>query len=255
LYGLSPKSGSNAYQINILLRLILKTQTAMEIKKTSKANLEMKKSFFFQTGLVVSLAIVLAAFEWKTFEKKQFELPASIPILIDEQIEITKPEDPEPEPIKLQPMEFKVSEDDIDQIEIDIDIEIDDFVYTEIVFERPDLNTGNNDDIDDTPFIVVEEMPEFHGGVEALYTYLSNNTKYPTVAKDAGIQGTVHITFVVEKDGSISSAKVLRGIGGGCDEEAMRVVKNMPRWKPGKQRGKEVRVQFNLPVRFVLVNQ
>jgi len=227
----------------------------MEIKKTSKANLEMKKSFFFQTGLVVSLAIVLAAFEWKTFEKTHFALTESISIPIDEDIEITKPEDPEPEPIKLQPTEFIISEVEIDQIEVDIDIEFDDFVYTNIFIDRPDLTSGNNDEVDDTPFIVVEEMPEFYGGIEALYSYLSHNTKYPTIAKDAGIQGTVHITFVVEKDGSISSAKVLRGIGGGCDEEAMRVVKNMPKWKPGKQRGQAVRVQYNLPVRFVLVNQ
>jgi protein TonB len=85
-----------------------------------------------------------------------------------------------------------------------------------------------------------------------LYSYLGNNIKYPVMAKESGIQGKVYVTFVVERDGSITDVKVLRGIGGGCDEEAVRVVASMPRWKPGKQRGKPVRVQYNLPVRFTL---
>ncbi|MEN8225218.1 MAG: energy transducer TonB, partial [Bacteroidota bacterium] len=85
-----------------------------------------------------------------------------------------------------------------------------------------------------------------------LYAYLGNNIKYPVMAKESGIQGKVYVTFVVETDGSITDVKVLRGIGGGCDEEAIRVVSTMPKWKPGKQRGKPVRVQYNLPVRFTL---
>ena len=101
-------------------------------------------------------------------------------------------------------------------------------------------------------FTVVESMPVFRGGMQELYVYLGNNIKYPVMAKESGIQGKVYVTFVVERDGSITSVKVLRGIGGGCDEEAIRVVKAMPRWTPGKQRGKPVRVQYNLPVRFTL---
>ena len=101
-------------------------------------------------------------------------------------------------------------------------------------------------------FTVVESIPEFKGGRDALYAYLGNNIKYPVMAKESGIQGKVYVTFVVEKDGSITDVKLLRGIGGGCDDEAIRVVGSMPRWKPGKQRGKPVRVQYNLPVRFTL---
>jgi protein TonB len=97
-------------------------------------------------------------------------------------------------------------------------------------------------------FTVVEEQPYLNG----LYEYLSQNIKYPEEAKELGIQGKVFVTFVVEKDGSITNVKVLRGIGGGCDEEAIRVVQNMPKWSPGKQRGQAVRVQFNLPVKFTL---
>lgn len=99
----------------------------------------------------------------------------------------------------------------------------------------------------------VEELPEFPGGNDARVKFLSENTSYPKIAKDAGIQGPVHLTFVVEKDGSISNVAILRGIGGGCDEEAIRVVKAMPKWKPGRQNGKEVRVQFNMPIHFKLM--
>lgn len=101
-------------------------------------------------------------------------------------------------------------------------------------------------------FMVVEQMPDFPGGEEALYKYLAGNITYPQKAKESGIQGRVFVTFIVEQDGSISDVRVLRGIGGGCDEESIRVVKTMPKWIPGKQRGKPVRVQYNLPVKFSL---
>lgn len=103
-------------------------------------------------------------------------------------------------------------------------------------------------------FMVVEEAPVFPGGEEALRKFLKDNIRYPQQALDASLQGTVFVTFVVEQDGSIGNARVLRGIGKGCDEEALRVVKMMPAWKPGTQRGKPVKVQINLPVRFALTN-
>ena len=101
-------------------------------------------------------------------------------------------------------------------------------------------------------FTVVEENPTFPGGDEARIQFLTSNMKYPTMARESGIQGKVYVTFVVEKDGRVTDVKILRGIGGGCDEEAVRVVKAMPRWNPGKQRGKSVRVQFTLPIQFTL---
>jgi len=101
-------------------------------------------------------------------------------------------------------------------------------------------------------FTVVESMPGFPGGDHAIIKYLGNNINYPEMARESGIQGRVFVTFVVEKDGQVSNVKVLRGIGGGCDEEAIRVVQQMPNWIPGKQRNIPVRVQFNLPIRFVL---
>jgi len=101
-------------------------------------------------------------------------------------------------------------------------------------------------------FTVVEEQPAYPGGEEARIKFLQDNIKYPEEAKELGIQGKVFVTFVVEVDGSITAVNVLRGIGGGCDEEAIRVVKAMPKWVPGKQRGVPVRVQFNLPIKFTL---
>ncbi len=108
--------------------------------------------------------------------------------------------------------------------------------------------------IDDTDsvYTVVEVMPEFPGGNEALFAYISKNIKYPEKAKKEKIQGRVFVSFVVEKSGNVSNASILRGIGGGCDEESLRVVSEMPDWKPGLQDGKPVRVQFNLPIKFAL---
>jgi TonB family protein len=109
-----------------------------------------------------------------------------------------------------------------------------------------------DDDKVDSVFTVVEEMPKFPGGEKALINYLAKNIKYPDKAKKDKVQGRVFVSFVVEKDGSIGDVKVLRGIGGGCDEESIRVVQNMPNWTPGMQRGKAVRVAYNLPIKFSL---
>ena len=117
-----------------------------------------------------------------------------------------------------------------------------------------DDGTGWIDDVvpEEQIYGIVEEMPSFPGGEAELFKYLGKNIMYPEIANSAGISGVVYMTFVVNKDGTLRDVKVLRGIGGGCDEEAMRVVKNMPAWKPGKQRGKSVTVQYNLPIRFTL---
>jgi TonB family protein len=101
-------------------------------------------------------------------------------------------------------------------------------------------------------FTVVEEMPEYPGGDEARVAFLSKNIQYPQLAKESGVQGTVYLTFVVDTKGNVTHVEVLRGIGSGCDEEAARVTRMMPRWKPGKQSGKPVQVQFNMPVKFSL---
>ena len=114
---------------------------------------------------------------------------------------------------------------------------------------------AQSDDVDDAVFVVVEKSPEFPGGNDSLYAFIGRNIKYPEMAKKNKIEGRVFVTFVVEKDGQVSSAKILRDIGGGCGEEAIRMVNIMPKWKPGTQRGNPVRVQFNLPIMFQLQKQ
>ena len=102
------------------------------------------------------------------------------------------------------------------------------------------------------PFVIVEQMPQFPGGEKEMMKFIKNNLRYPSLAAENGIQGTVIVNFVVDHEGKITRIKVVRGIGGGCDEEAIRIVKAMPKWGPGKQRGQPVRVQFNLPIKFTL---
>ena len=104
----------------------------------------------------------------------------------------------------------------------------------------------------DQIFVVVEKMPTFPGGLKALMSYLAKNIHYPADAKKQGIQGRVFIHFVINKDGSVSNVRLLKGISPSCDAEAIRVVKNMPNWNPGVQKGQKVRVAFNLPIKFSL---
>lgn len=121
-----------------------------------------------------------------------------------------------------------------------------------VVIEDDTMNYSTSEFADSHIYTVVEEMPSYPGGDEARIKFLQKNIKYPQEAKENGIQGTVYVTFVVDENGKVTDPKVLRGIGGGCDEEAIRVVKLMPKWNAGKQSGKAVRVQFNMPIRFTL---
>lgn len=131
----------------------------------------------------------------------------------------------------------------------DFPVEIDDDDVEEYI-----LPDADDDVVDDEIFSIVEVMPEFPGGMSKLSEYLAQNIVYPVEARKAGIQGKVFVNFVVEPNGSVSNVKVMRSLGYGCDEEAIRVVKAMPRWTPGTQRGKAVRVSYNLPINFKLTD-
>ena len=224
----------------------------MEIKKTPKADLENKKTLFFEIGLIIALAVVLVSFEYKSYDKITIDLASRVVQDVPEEIiPITEQKvKPPPPPPPKQVTQIKIVEDDVEvEDELDIDVEADD--QTEVEEYVPPVE--DEEEVDEAEiFTVVESMPTFPGGMGALMKYLAENIKYPPLAKESGIQGRVFINFVVEPDGSISNVKVLRGIGGGCDEEAVRVVQNMPKWSPGKQRGKPVRVSYNLPVKFTL---
>ncbi len=231
----------------------------MEVKKSQKANLELKKGVFFEIGLTLSLAALLVAFEWKssTEEVEQFQTVAEEQIE-EEIIPITqqmmKPPPPPPPAPKLTDL-IEIVEDDT---MIDEDLEIldaeDDSENTEVSEFDSDMFGDYGDEAtgDSEVFMVVENMPTFSGG--DVQKWISKHVKYPVLAMENGIQGKVYVQFVIERDGSVSNVKVVRGVDSSLDKEAVRVVKSMPKWTPGKQRGKPVRVSFTLPINFQLTN-
>jgi protein TonB len=227
----------------------------MDVKKNYGRDLEKRKKSFLAIGLLFSLAIVLTGFEYRTYDTDlsgcYFGDPTTI-INIEEEVApvfIPKP----PPPIKKKVV---IDIELIDDTEEEDPIEIESLEIDESDVIDPLQTVELDEELDeaepDSVFILVEKKPEFPGGLDELYQYLGANIKYPPIAKDTGIKGKVHLTFVVEKDGSITNARLLRDIGGGCGEEALRVIKEMPKWSPGEQRKKTVRVQFTLPVNFRL---
>jgi len=223
----------------------------MKEKKSAKANLESKRGLFIEIGLIVVLALVYMAFELKSYERMsalQFE---RTDVLVEEEmVEITQHEKIElPPPPPQETIQLVEVEDDVEVKDIIIDVET---TLTDVIETWEPPKVVEEEIVEDEIFIIVEQNPEYPGGDEARLNFLRNNIKYPQMAREAGIQGTVYVNFTVEKDGSITQVKIARGIGGGCDEEAIRVAKMMPKWKAGKQRGKEVRVSFNMPIKFTL---
>ena len=227
----------------------------MELKKNPKADLEKRRGLYLEIGLVVTLVAALVAFNVKSYDKEEKEQMERA--ISDEQEEIiiqTQQEELPPPPPPEAPevtTEFEVVEDDAEiKTELVVNAEVTD--DTKNIEITPVKIEEEEEEEDVQIFTVVENDPMFPGGMEALYKYLRENIKYPQLARDNNITGKVYVTFVVEKDGSIANPRVLKDIGGGCGQEAIRVVKSMPKWTPGKQRGKAVRVQFNLPVSFHL---
>ena len=227
----------------------------MEIKKSPKADLESKKSTFILIGLVVSLFVIWRVFEYKSYDKQSLdEFQRTVEVIEEEMVEITKQEQPKIQPPAPKPqvtqIEIVDNEEDIeDEIEIDAEVSQDE-VLEEYDFAPAEIE--EEEIVEAEIFKVVEVMPEFPGGAAKMMEYIQKNMKYPMMARESDIQGRVFVNFVVEPDGSISNVAVLRGIGGGCDEEAVRVVQSMPKWNPGKQRGTAVRCAFTVPIIFKL---
>ncbi len=226
----------------------------MEVKKSPKADLEKKKGLYLEIGLVVILALSIFALNFKNYDNDKVEISQRTVLDEMEETVIQTAEDTPPPPPPETPevtTELTIVEDDaVIENELGIvDMSEKNAVNEEVVQVVVEEEV---EEVEEEIFTVVENDPEFPGGMEALYKYLQTSIKYPTIAKENNITGRVYVTFVVEKDGSIANPRILRDIGGGCGQEAIRVVKAMPKWKPGKQRGKAVRVQFNLPVSFNL---
>lgn len=223
----------------------------METKKSNKADLEKRRLMFTQIGLIVSLALAWMVFETKSYEKQEFKsFGKTTEVIPDELVPVTVQEKPQPvERPKMVNLITVVDNNETidDKIDIDVTVKEDEPIEPTITIEITE-----EDIVEEVPFIIVENMPMFPGGEKKMMEYVAKNVKYPQLAKEMGTQGRVFVSFVVEKDGSISNVELLRGIGNGCDEEAIRVVKSMPKWNPGLQCGRAVRVSCNLPISFKL---
>ena len=225
----------------------------IENKKSEKANLENKKSTFFLIGLVLALGSVLFAFEWKTAETNAVIVLRTSEFAPDDYIFIppTAAEKRElPKPIIKVPTFVVV--DNMTDVKEDIVLmstEPDDeplIDFNSLIFQ-PDDN-----DKEEIIHFTAEIMPEFPGGERALLSYLSGNVKYPLIAQENGIEGKVYVSFIIDEQGNIYDVNLIRGVDLSLDNEALRVVKGMPKWKPGKQGGRPVKVRYNVPIYFDL---
>ncbi|MCG6188657.1 energy transducer TonB [Maribellus maritimus] len=225
----------------------------MKSKKSDEANLENKKGMLFLFSLVISLSIVLFAFEWKTKPKPVVipDMPASTAIEEIYRPPVTK------EKIELQKPKIEIQEVDI----IGNDEKITEpFQFSTSEIEEPLLDftqylnklPENNEEEEATVFLSPEQMPEFPGGEPALRKYLAGSVRYPVIAQENGIQGKVYVTFVINEKGGIENVALIRGIDPPLDEEALRVVRSLPVWKPGKQGGRAVKVRYTVPIVFEL---
>ena len=216
----------------------------MKPKKNPNISLEERKGMFFQIGLVATLIIVLVASEWKSYDKVEYNLgQLNLDDMEEEIIPITKQEVKPPPPPPPPPDVIEIIEDDE---EIENEVEVEDTESDE------DVEIEIEEEDDDEFFMVVENMPEFPGGDLGLMKYIQKNVKYPAIAKEYNITGKVYVSFIVDKSGKVTNVKVVRGVDKNLDAEAVRVVKSLPKYKPGKQRGKSVRVMFTIPINFTL---
>ena len=227
----------------------------MEIKKTEKASLENKKLLFLEIGLVISLLITFVAFEWKQEEISVSNLEDTTEIEAEEEIIPITQDTPPPPPAEVK---IPILSDQIDIVDDEIElennivnleddaslgVEIQD--YVEVVEEVVEEEA--------IPFQLVEEKPSFQGGDANQFSkWVNSRLVYPEIAKENGVQGRVTLQFTVEKDGTVTKVRVLRGVDPSLDKEAVRVVSMSPKWKPGKQRDRAVPVTYTFPVIFQL---
>ena len=215
----------------------------MQLKKNPKVSLENKKGMFFQIGLAVTLLAILIAFEWKSYDKTNYNLgDLNLDDMEEEIIPITRQEVKPPPPPPPPPEIIEIVEDEV-EIENEVEIEETETDEEEMIEIEQD---------DEEFFMVVENMPEFPGGDLGLMKFIQKNVRYPAIAKEYNITGKVYVSFIVDKKGNVTNVKIVRGVDKNLDAEAVRVVSSLPKYKPGKQRGKAVRVMFTIPINFTL---
>jgi len=227
----------------------------MDVKKSPKASLEDKKMLFVMMGLVMVLSLLYIGFEWTDKEITVYAA-TDTSLLAEEEIEVVQtaqelpppPPPPAPEIVEI----LNVVEDNVEVASVEINTE--DNKDKVVAISAPVTSAPIEEEEDNVIFQVVEKMPSFPGGDSQLFKFLNDNVKYPVIAQENGVQGRVICQFVVNRDGSIVDVEVVRSVDASLDKEAIRVIKSMPKWSPGQQRGKPVRVKYTLPVNFKLQN-
>lgn len=225
----------------------------MEPKKTEKADLTRKSWLFFNIGLLLTMLLMVRAFTYKQYDDTDLQELARNQNAFEEILEVPPTEQPPPPPPKMQQIQIiEVPDEEVIEQEIEIpDVEITEETKVEVITIQPqEIEKEDPNEI----FLVVEETAAPIGGMSAFYEYVGKKMqgKYPAQARRMGIEGRVFVEFVVERDGSLTDVKAIKGIGAGCDELAEQVVRDAPKWKPGKQRGKAVRQKMVLPIMFKL---
>ncbi len=217
--------------------------------KSDKANLEKKRGLFFQIGLIIAFSILLFAFEWSSEIGNQSANNQLAGIDIETEITpITRRKELKP-PLPNEYKEFKIVEN---HTEIKNPVEIKSVaIDPNEAYIVPQINDPVEPD-EPTIWVITEEDPVFPGGIKGLQHYLVKNTKYPNIAIENDMQGKVYVRFVINEKGEVENAHILRSVYPVLDKEALRVVSGLPKWKPGKQAGKAVKVWFTVPIVFVL---
>jgi protein TonB len=226
----------------------------METKKTKKADLENKRGIFLQIGLIVVLGLTLAAFEWSSRPNMENTLGELADVDLEEEIiPITRQQEVKPPPPPPPPKVTEVLNIVKDDVQIDDELIVDDAeadqnMQIDIVEFQEEEEVA-----DEEVFFIVEDMPSFQGkGQEGFREWIAQNLRYPEIAAENGLSGKVYVQFAVNSKGQVVDAVVVRGVDPALDKEAIRVVMSSPKWTPGRQRGKPVKVQFTFPINFVL---
>ena len=227
----------------------------MEVKKSKRAAIENQRGTWLLMGFVVVLAFMFVTFEWTQHDiKVATGSLADEPVFVETLLPITYPEEklepPPPPVVKVAELLNIVDDDDLEADAVVLGF--DDFEDPVEIKYRPVVVETENEPVEDEILVTAEKMPEFPGGYGALLQYLNKNIKYPVVPQEQGIQGRVIIQFVVDKDGTITDPVVVRSVDPYLDKEALRVIKAMPKWKPGIQGARSVRVKYTVPVTFRL---
>jgi periplasmic protein TonB len=222
----------------------------MESKKTKEADVHKKSLFFFSIGLFVSTSTMVAIFEHKTYVETVDFSVTRVQDQMEEMLDVPTTDQPPPPPPQIQqPKVIEVPDEEKMEEEIMMNLDVESTTETNV--ERIEISQEKEEDIDQI-FTVVEQTASPIGGTTAFFQFVSDNMKYPPQAKRMGVSGRVFCEFVVNRDGTIQDVKITRGIGAGCDEEAIRVMQGAPPWMPAKQRGKEVRSRIHMPLVFKL---